>query len=464
MAWTVLPGKNPDLATEKIGLVIDKRYQITGLLGRGGMGSVYRAEHVRLKRQVALKLLHPEFGRIPELSRRFEREAFATGRIDHPNIVTVSDFGELDDGTLYLVMELLDGVSLAEVLEKEHKLSPRRGLHIIRHVLRGLGHAHRAGVVHRDVKPENVLLVEHAGDADFAKVLDFGIAKLVGEAEAEGGADKLTQAGVAFGTPSYISPEQALGDTVDSRADLYSTTCMLYELLTGRTPFVADDKMKLLSMHATRTPAPLAELAPELAGNPELEALVGRGLAKRPAERWQSADDFGAAIDHYLARQRGATTPVPGPALPRAAAVVSLDTPVPGAPGSESLRGAASTGFFALSDGKKRWVKLVIVGAGLLLLIAIIASAAGSGSDQAGDKRDPAVEQGAALKKALDQLDGGKTCADRRAALAPIEALGDKNAIPALEKAKARKGDGDAGNGCLVKDADKLLDKLRKLP
>ncbi|HZJ72368.1 MAG TPA: serine/threonine-protein kinase, partial [Planctomycetota bacterium] len=192
----MLAGRKDEAATEKIGTVIDKRYQITGLLGRGGMGSVYRAEHVRLKRQVALKLLHPEFGRIAELAKRFEREAFATGRIDHPNIVTVSDFGELEDGTLYLVMELLDGRSLADVLERERKLSPRRSLHITRHVLRGLGHAHKAGVVHRDIKPENVLLVEHAGDADFAKLLDFGIAKLIGEAADHDAGDKLTQAGV----------------------------------------------------------------------------------------------------------------------------------------------------------------------------------------------------------------------------------------------------------------------------
>jgi serine/threonine protein kinase len=468
----VLAGKNEPTGTEKIGLVIDKRYQITGLLGRGGMGSVYRAEHVRLKRQVALKLLHSDFGRIPELSKRFEREAFATGRIDHPNIVTVSDFGELDDGTLYLVMELLDGQSLADVLEKERKLSPRRALQITRHILRGLGHAHKAGVVHRDIKPENVLLVEHAGDPDFAKLLDFGIAKLVGEAAEADAGDKLTQAGVAFGTPAYISPEQALGETVDHRADLYSVTCMLYELLTGRCPFVADDKMKLLSMHATRTPQPLAALAPELAGNPELETLVQRGLAKRREDRWASAEQYMEAIEAYAAREAGraVATPLPSPGLPQPVAAVSLDMPA-----------HTTTGFTpTLDPRKKKWITIGVVSAAGLLLLAIIASAAGSGSDSGssskpakdrGDKIDKpdkpdkaAAERDATLARWTAQLDDGKTCADRRAAVAKLEDLGDKRAIPPLEKAKARKGDGDAGNACLIKDAEQALGKLRELP
>ncbi|HUH02229.1 MAG TPA: serine/threonine-protein kinase, partial [Kofleriaceae bacterium] len=231
------PDPKQDAYTEKIGTVIDRRYRITGLLGRGGMGSVYRAEHVRIRRPVAVKLLHPGYGQVEEIARRFEREAFATGRIDHPNIVIVSDFGELDDGTLYLVMELLDGVSLGDVMEEEKQLAPRRALRIIKHVLRGLGHAHAFEIIHRDIKPENVLLVEHAGEHEFAKILDFGIAKLVGDAELEEGGEKLTQAGVAFGTPAYISPEQATGSNIDHRADIYSLSVMLYEMLIGRAPF-----------------------------------------------------------------------------------------------------------------------------------------------------------------------------------------------------------------------------------
>src|SRR6185503_7936765 len=231
--------------------VIDDRYRLTTLVGRGGMGSVFLAEHVTIRRPVALKLLSPSLAGIPELARRFEREAAAIGRIDHPNCVTVLDFGKLEDGSLYLVMEYLDGRSLADAIESEGRIAARRALHIARHVLRGLGHAHQAGIVHRDVKPENVILIDHEGVPDFAKILDFGIARVMGAAGMPDGEERLTQAGIAFGTPAYMSPEQAVGDPVDPRADLYSVSVMLFEMITGRAPFHSTDKLELLGMHAT---------------------------------------------------------------------------------------------------------------------------------------------------------------------------------------------------------------------
>ncbi len=426
-------------ATEKVGTVIDRRYRITGLLGRGGMGSVYRAEHVRIRRPVALKLLHPEYGAIDEIARRFEREAFATGRIDHPNIVTVSDFGELPDGTMFLVMELLDGVSLADVLADEKRLAPERALAITKHVLRGLGQAHACDIVHRDVKPENVLLVEHAGQRDFAKLLDFGIAKLLGEAEMEEGGEKLTQAGVAFGTPAYISPEQATGSATDHRADLYSTSAMLFEMLTGRAPFVSEEKLKLLAMHATRPAPRMRDVAPELKLPDELELVVARGLQKEPGDRYPTAAAFIADIDDYLASRAAAEGPTEAE-IDRALALIDPIAPGTGRHSPVTVH----TGMTTIGSDKKTWVYGGIFAAIVALVVFIVANAAGAGSSEA-------------LSRPLDDLVGAKSCAQRREAIPRLVEVGDPEAIPALEKARDRDD-----NKCLIKEANAAIAKLKQ--
>jgi serine/threonine protein kinase len=289
---------------ERLGTVIDGRYRLDAIVGRGGMGLVYKAEHVGIRRTVALKLLHTSLAAVPELRSRFEREARAIGVISHPNCVDVTDFGELADGSLYLVMEYIEGKSLGDILDRERVLEPRRALRILRHVLNGLGHAHAAGIVHRDVKPENVLLLQQGNDPDFAKILDFGIAKLVARSVDDG--VKLTQAGVAFGTPVYMSPEQALGNPVDARADLYAASIMAYEMITGRPPFYSDDKLEVLSMHTTRPLPPMDEMRRNVLGAratplpPGVEAVVFKGLTKQPRDRWQTAKEYVAAIDDLL--------------------------------------------------------------------------------------------------------------------------------------------------------------------
>jgi serine/threonine protein kinase len=286
----------------RLGTVIDGRYRLDALLGKGGMGVVYRGEHVAIRRAVAVKLLHPTLAAMPELRSRFEREAIAIGRIDHPNCVDVSDFGKLEDGSLFLVMELLDGRSLGDLMDADAPIAPHRALAILRHVLRGLGHAHAAGIVHRDVKPENVYLVPKDGDPDFAKILDFGIAKVIGGGEIDDGV-KLTQAGVAFGTPIYMSPEQAIGNPLDGRSDLYAASVMAYEMICGRPPFYSDDKLEILSMHTTRPPPPMSDTLAAVLGRPAppvpaaVEQLIARGLAKRPEERYPDAAAYVAAIE-----------------------------------------------------------------------------------------------------------------------------------------------------------------------
>ncbi len=292
------PG-DPD-PRDLIGSTIDQRYRILELLGQGGMGNVYKAEHVTIRRTVALKLLHPALATLGPIRKRFEREAFAIGRIDHPNCVHVTDFGKLEDGSLYLAMEYLEGESLGDRLDRHRFVAPRRALHIARHLLRGLGHVHRAGIVHRDVKPENVFLIHHEEDTDFAKILDFGIAKVIGGDDSDEVGDKLTQAGVAFGTPIYLSPEQAVGDPAGPQSDLYSTTVMLFEMIAGQPPFWSDDKLQILAMHTTRPPPRLGEFAGEIEIPDGLEELIERGLAKRPADRYVDADEYIADIDRIV--------------------------------------------------------------------------------------------------------------------------------------------------------------------
>ncbi len=302
-----------------IGNVVDGRYKIVELIGTGGMGRVYRAEQVRLQRSVAVKVLHRAYSATPEGQRRFEREAIALARLDHPNCVDVQDLGQLPDGSMYLVMSYLHGVLLGDALE-DSTFSIPRALHIARHILSGLAHAHKAGIVHRDVKPDNVMLVHHEGDPDFAKLFDFGIVKV---ASIDGpSAQNLTMLGQRFGTPAYMSPEQSLGRPVDARADLYALTVVLYELLVGRRPFVAADEEGLLVMHAAKAPPTLAENAPDREFPEALEALVRRGLAKSPDDRYTTADVYLAALDDCAAGigalSAAAARPVTRETLPQA--------------------------------------------------------------------------------------------------------------------------------------------------
>jgi serine/threonine-protein kinase len=298
---------------------LDSRYRITGILGSGGMGCVYLAEHVSIQRPLALKLLHPEVEAIDEVTKRFEREAFAIGRVDHPNCVNVSDFGRLEDGTLYMVLELLDGLLLSELLEREGRVDWRRALHIGRHLLSALACVHEAGIVHRDVKPENVILVQQDGDVDFAKILDFGIAKLYDEAKPHGDdglhSDDpgLTQVGVTIGTPTYIAPEQAFGRPVDARADLYALSVTLYEMITGAPPFEAEEVVTLLSMHASAEVPAFREIAPDVCVPESVEALIRQGLEKNKEDRMASAAVYVDRIDEIVAREDGSPRALPEP-------------------------------------------------------------------------------------------------------------------------------------------------------
>lgn len=297
--------------SELIGMVVDGRYRLDSTIGRGGMGLVYRATHLGMRRTVAVKILHPSLATSPDVRSRFEREALAVGKIDHPNCVATYDVGRLPDGALYLAMEYLDGKSLADVLEQEGQLAPGRALHILAHILRGLGSIHAAGLIHRDIKPENIFLIRQGDDLDFAKILDFGIAKpMTGELSDDG--VRLTQAGMAFGTPIYMAPEQALGNPMDGRADLYAAAVIGYEMLCGQPPFYSEDKLEVMSMHTAKPVPPMrnrlirgAKPVPS-----SIEKLILRGLTKKPGDRYESAEAFLAAVENALHTPDGGQTDV----------------------------------------------------------------------------------------------------------------------------------------------------------
>ena len=289
-----------------IGTTISDRYRIERLLGEGGMGAVYQAEHTLMRKRMAIKVLHPEMTRLPEVVARFEREAMAAAHIDHPHVVTATDFGKLEDGSFFLALEFVEGSSLREVIALG-RLELGRSLHIARQMAGALQRAHSLKIVHRDLKPENVMLVERDGDPDFVKVLDFGIAKVqMGELGTNDRAgpeqNVLTQAGMVYGTPEYMAPEQALGQPVDARADLYALGIIMYEMLTGHRPFEAESKVALLGMQVTApVPAMIVKCA-DCNVPLEVEVLVARLLTKEATDRIGDAKEVIEAITTLLSQ------------------------------------------------------------------------------------------------------------------------------------------------------------------
>jgi len=275
-----------DLATEPedlIGEVLSDRYRIESVLGEGGMGVVYRAEHTHMRKTVAVKVLHPELTTVGEVVARFEREAQAAANIDHPNVCAATDFGRSANGAFYLVMEHLDGFALDEILAEQGSMKVRRAIHVARQICSALERAHDMGIVHRDLKPENVLLIERDGDPDFVKVLDFGIARVPVD---DSTVKTLTRAGMVLGTPAYLSPEQATGHATDHTTDLYSLGITLFEMIAGRRPFESPSAVELLGMHATKAPPKLSKMAPAARVPLRLEKLVQR-LLSDPRARWR---------------------------------------------------------------------------------------------------------------------------------------------------------------------------------
>jgi predicted Ser/Thr protein kinase len=278
-----------------VGLVIADRYLIVRKLGEGGMGQVYLAEHVRMKRKSAVKVLHAGMVHDPEAIMRFNREAENASQIAHPNVAAIYDFGETADGLIYLAMEFVDGEPLTKVLEKG-AVGPRRTARIVEQVASALEAAHEIGIVHRDLKPDNIMLTRGRDGMDVVKVVDFGIAKAMQTDE-----QNVTKTGLAIGTPEYMSPEQLGGGVLDSRTDIYSLGLVAFNMLTGHLPFPTVTSREALVIRLTDRPRKLAEVRPDVTWPPQLQGVIDRALSQELAARYQRVGEMASELTEWVA-------------------------------------------------------------------------------------------------------------------------------------------------------------------
>jgi len=285
-----------------VGQVLADRYHIMKKLGEGGMGQVYLAEHVKMGRRSAIKVMNPSMVHDPEAVARFNREAANASRISDSHVCAIYDFGETADGLIYLAMEFVEGEPLTELLTREGALSVARAADICIQVAAALQAAHDLGIVHRDLKPDNIMLTRSRDGADAVKVVDFGLAKAVG---GEGGGQKVTRTGLVVGTPEFLSPEQLSGDKLDGRSDVYSLGLVLFNMLTGTLPFPADSVQEAMIKRLTDEPAELIEVRPDLHFPPGLQQTLDTALARSPVDRYQSAAKFAHDLASIVGPSRG---------------------------------------------------------------------------------------------------------------------------------------------------------------
>ncbi|ATB32568.1 serine/threonine-protein kinase [Melittangium boletus] len=285
-----------------IGRTLAQKYKVEALIGEGGMGKVYRARQEALDKLVVLKVLRQSLLNDDRTVARFKREAKAASRLNHPNSISILDFGQAEDGALFIAMEFVPGQDLHTVLSKEGPLPEPRIARIVSQVLSALYDAHSAGVIHRDLKPENIMVEQRRNEPDFVKVLDFGIAKIQDGGNDDGPA--LTRNGFVCGTPEYMSPEQARGSTLDHRSDLYAVGVILYQLITGRLPFESDSAVGFATKHLTEEPVPPSRRRPEVRVSPAMDRLIMRALSKSPDDRPQDAEAFKAELLAVVDKER----------------------------------------------------------------------------------------------------------------------------------------------------------------
>jgi eukaryotic-like serine/threonine-protein kinase len=324
-AMNMQAGAAPDTF---VGRVLAEKYRVVSLLGEGGMGAVYLGEQSlgTAIRKVAIKTLHAHLSHDPQIRARFEREVGTVAGLEHPNTIQVYDYGATPEGLLYIVMEYVQGKSLADILEREGAMPLARTLHIMNQVCGSLEEAHRAGIVHRDLKPDNIVLCEKAGQKDWVEVLDFGIAKR--STENDPNEAKLTQQGMVLGTPPYMSPEQFTGQPIGPQSDIYSLAVMTYEMLTGRMPYTANTAWEWASQHMSAQPFPF-EGVPSGAGLPQgVRTAILRGLEKNPQSRYASVMDFYETLKQGGSAAAGA--PPPPPPAARAHTEVAAAVPMQG--------------------------------------------------------------------------------------------------------------------------------------
>nr|AYM54080.1 protein kinase [Byssovorax cruenta] len=324
------------------GQVVDGKYRIVRLLGTGGMGAVYEGENLRIRRRVAIKVLHASVSENVEVVKRFEREAQAAALVGSEHICEVLDLGMLDDGTRFMVMEYLEGETLGQRIKKTGRLTPAQSTPLLVQVLEALGKAHAAGIIHRDLKPDNIfILPQRSSIRDFVKILDFGVSKFSQLASDE---MSVTRAGAVVGTPYYMSPEQARGSAVvDARSDVYAIGVLLYQATTGQVPFQAETFNELLFKIVLDVAPPPQTYAPDL--DADFAGIIQKAMARDPVQRFQSCAEFRDALLAYQAARLNGHPPlgpqVSYPSLAPLGSRPSLPQPFPGLEGSASVPGAS---------------------------------------------------------------------------------------------------------------------------
>ena len=442
-------------AAAYVGQVVSGRYRVESVVALGGMGAVFRAEHVHMRKQVALKLLHPMTENLPELVARFERESIVGAHVSHHNVCQATDFGCLEDGSHYLVLEYVQGRTLYEVL-KDGRLDAPRAAEIARQMAAGLGAAHKLGIVHRDVKPANVMLCD--GPRIEVKIVDFGLARLPKERFHVDEKVAVTAAGTVFGTVAYMAPELALGmHKVDHRSDLYALGVILYEMLAGKRPHEAPDAAALFKLIRTQQPPPIAERAPGAEVPPELEAIARKLLEKKPDARYQSAEELIEALDDACPPEQDPVPPARasgrGARSERGVAEVADlgDASPPPAPAAlDSIPGARAP---RASGGSRPWLVaalLVLVGlAGVRELAPNVwgsvmgRPAASPGPEGAGQDRANPDRAAPSVAAAATQAPGASAAVTSQPA-APASAPASASAAPSPEAYAMRFALGEA--------------------
>jgi serine/threonine protein kinase len=455
-----------------IGQMVAGKFRIEGLLGVGGMGKVYRARQMTLDKDVVIKILHDHFKNDANLVQRFQREAKAASRLNHPNSIQVIDFGQDENGVLYMAIEYLEGVDLFNLLQKEFPLPEERIARICAQVCAALAEAHDQNVIHRDLKPENVMVINRRGQKDFVKVLDFGIAKIQ---DPEGEAQALTQQGMVCGTPEYMSPEQARGMALDPRSDIYALGVLLYQLVTGELPFMADTAIGIVTKHILENPEPPRQKFPQYNISEGMEQIILKAMAKDVDQRFQTVMEMADALQALIQGNLHSIPPAPvvasgsgpsgtitmGAQPPKTQTSPTPSVPTATAPGSVAAQSADSTAVAPTADlsdaslalpkkgSSLKWA--AIGGLGVLVVAAVLGVAMSGGGGK--DTSNPAAIAKADSKNSDDPKNPKNDAAGQGNGDAKGEAPAGQD-----DKEKGEKGAADEGADA-TKSGDNAAEK-----
>ncbi len=355
-----------------MGTIVAERYHILKKLGEGGMGQVYLAEHVKMGRKAALKVMNPGMNQDPDAIARFNREAANASRLNHPNVCAIYDFGETPEGLIYLAMEFIEGESLTSLIEKNGVLAAPRAASIIHQAADALGVAHDYGIVHRDLKPDNIMISRNRDGSDLVKVVDFGIAKA-----SSSDAQKVTKTGLVVGTPEYMSPEQLAGDKLDGRSDIYSLGLVAFNCLTGTLPFPSNSAQEAMIMRLTDFPKTLAEMKPDVEWPVELQNVMDKALARDADERYQKAADFGRDIAKAVENMPASVAAAEGTMVMGAAGAAAKTAAAPAVPATRvagpkgGTRPMEAPAAVTVPVAKKSSMPMILGGIGVLAAAGI---------------------------------------------------------------------------------------------